>query len=112
MVKDTETRALNVLAKATADVTGRSAIYRKVMRVATTKKPEDYDDARLAFDAQDGEKRSEISDRANMRAREDRAETNLRLKEMEMERERANREALEAEKKKKKEPVIRGHVWG
>jgi hypothetical protein len=111
MVKDTETRALNVLARATAEVTGRGAVYRKVMRVATTKKPEDYDDARLAFDAQDGMQRSEISDRATMGAEADRKAAAARLKEMEQERERANRAALEAEKKKKKDPNIRAHVW-
>jgi hypothetical protein len=112
MVKDNETRALNVLAKATADVTGRSAIYRKVLRVATTKKPEDYDDASVAFDAQESDRRVEINARATARAQEDKAEALARLKEMEVERERANREALEAEKKKKKAPEIRGHVWG
>lgn len=112
MVKDTETRALNVLAKATAEVTGRGAVYRKVMRVATTKKPEDYDDARLAFDAQDGAQRAEISDRATIGAEEDRKAAIVRLREMELERERANRAALEAEKKKKKDPNIRAHVWG
>jgi hypothetical protein len=111
MIKDTETRILNVLAQATADITGRHAVYRKVLRVATTLKPEHFEDAQLAFDAQEGHTRSQIGDRAQARAQEDRDKAINLLKQIEAERLRANQEAAEAEKKKKA-PVIRGHVWG
>jgi len=73
MSNETETRALRVLAKATADVTGRNSVYRKVQRSAASMREEDYDSAREAFDAQPGETRIEIDDRAQLRAGEDRA---------------------------------------
>lgn len=110
MVKDMETRALNVLAKATADVAGRHAVYRKVLRVATTKKPEDYDDAREAFDAQEPGTRNRISDRAQVRATEDRDQMRFLREQMEVERIRTNRAA--AEKDGEKTATVQGQVWG